>query len=252
MRSDFVAVEEPLEIRVHGRPLAVVMRSPGREQDLVAGFLASEGVLQLPEDLAGIEPCELQTQDAHGNVWNAVLAPAVSFDPRVERRTAFTGSACGMCGRRTLEELHLLAPGPAAPGWELDLSLLEQGFEDMRTRQELFQKTGGSHGVGLLNSAGDLLDVAEDVGRHNALDKVLGAQYLAGNYPHEGAHAVLVSGRISFEIVQKAALAQVSAVVGLGLPTSLAVEAAAEVGQHLVGLVRGGAANVYPASNPTV
>lgn len=246
---DRLAVEEPLEIRVHGGPLAVVMRTPGRDRDLVAGFLAAEGVLRDAEDLAGVEPClDPETGGPAANVWNAVLAPGVPFDPR-ERRFAPVGSACGLCGARTLDALIRELPPLPAPPATLALADLTAAFEALHQRQALFAATAGSHGAALWTPAAGLLDVAEDVGRHNAVDKLLGSRLLAGGYPVAPEEAdpplLLVSGRISFELTQKAALAGVPLLAGVGMPTSLAVEAAQRCGQALLGWVRDGGASVY-------
>ena len=243
--TDAVAAEEPLEIRVRGVPIAVLMRMPGRERDLLAGFLASEGVLRRPEELLEAAPCvDPETGEAAVNVWNAALAPEVGFDPR-ERRFGPVTSSCGLCGARTLEELERKMPAPP-PACSLEPSFLLGAFEHLRSGQEVFERTAGTHAAGLLREDGCWIDLAEDVGRHNAVDKVLGARLLAGEYPCGRPTVLLVSGRISFEIVQKAALARVCAVAGVSAPTSLAVDAARRFGLALYGLVRDGSANHYP------
>ena len=246
---DRLAVEEPLEIRVHGTPLAVVMRTPGRDRDLIAGFLAAEGVIRESEDLAGVEACpDPETGQPAAHVWNAVLAPGVRFDPR-ERRFAPVGSACGLCGARTLDALERELPPLARPPAELELAALLAAFDALYSRQDLFAATAGSHGAALWTPRAGLLDVAEDVGRHNAVDKLLGARLLASDYPVAAESSdpplLLVSGRISFELTQKAALAGVPLLAGVGMPTSLAVDAAQRCGQTLLGWVRDGGASVY-------
>jgi FdhD protein len=246
-RVEPVAVEEPLEIRVRGRPFAVLLRTPGRERDLIAGFLASERVLRGPEDLLAVEPCppvEPRAGEEPGEAWNVALAEGVRWDPGRERATAMVGSACGACGTRMIEDLRRELPrraGGAAP--TPAPGALRAAFEELRRRQAGFALTAGMHGAALaaLGASGELLlrDAAEDVGRHNAVDKLLGARLRAGEWPLEGAAALLVSGRVSFEIVQKAALAGVALVAGVGMPTSLAVRAARAAGLGLTGFVRG-------------
>jgi len=233
-------------MRVRGHALAVVMRTPGRERELLAGFLASEGVIGQGDDLLAVEACfDPETGEPAPNVWNAALAEGVSFDPE-RSRFAVVGSSCGLCGTRTLEELEKdlpsLAPAPAQVE-----ALLESGFGRLRQVQPLFEATGAVHGAALLTEQGELLDFAEDVGRHNAVDKILGARLLADDYPLVNPVALLVTGRISFEIVQKAALAGVPVLAGIGAPTGLAVELATRSGQTLFGMVRNGCANRYGA-----
>ena len=248
---DRLAAEEPLEVRVHGNPLAVLMRTPGRDRDLVAGFLAAEGVVRGGEDLAGVERCpDPETGQPAENVWNAVLAPGVRFDPR-ERRFAPVGSSCGLCGARTLDALARELPPLPPPPEAVALADLQAGFDALHERQALFAATAGSHGAALWTAADGVLDVAEDVGRHNAVDKLCGALLLADGYPVDpgevgaGAPALLVSGRLSYELVQKAALAGLPLLAGVGMPSSLAVEAAERAGMSLLGWVRDGGASVY-------
>lgn len=240
--QDWVAVEEPLEIRVRGTPVAVLLRTPGRDADLVAGFLAAERVIAHPEDLSGLAPCAPVAASAPGNAWNAALAEGVAFDPR-ERRFGVISGACGLCGVETLAELERAA-APIPPMPALGLAELQAGMEAMRAAQSLFSRTGGTHAAALWGEQ-RLLDCAEDVGRHNAVDKVLGARLRAGEYPLRRPLLLLVSGRIAFEIVQKAALAGVSAVAGVGAPSSFAVDTARHVGLALYGLVRPRSANRY-------
>jgi len=246
---DEVAVEEPLEVRVHGSALAVLMRTPGREEDLIAGFLASEGVVAGSTDIAGVAPCaHLETGEPEPHIWNAVLAPGVQFDPR-ERRFGAVSASCGLCGTRTLEDLERQLPDLSPPPASIREGFLVKAFDDLRAAQTLFRKTGGTHGAALVDfDTSTLLEVAEDVGRHNAVDKVLGARLRSGDYPVQNPSALLVSGRISYEIIQKAALAAVGSVAGIGAPTSLAVDAAKAAGLTLVGMVKGGTANRYAGS----
>lgn len=245
--QDLVAVEEPLEIRVRGYSYAVLMRTPGREQDLVAGFLAAEGLLQGAQDLVAIETClDPRTKLPEPHIWNVSCAEGVAFDPRDLRQTVVS-SSCGLCGARSLEQLEREMPSRKQPLPDvIALSALLKAFAELRAGQDLFQETAGSHGAALWDPvSGNLLDLAEDVGRHNAVDKLLGARLRAEDYPVHDALCLLVSGRISFELVQKAALAGIGMIAGVGMPTSLAVDAARTTGLALCGWVRDGGANVY-------
>jgi len=245
--DDVVAMEEPLEIRVRGTSFAVLMRTPGRERDLVAGFLAAEGLIHAKDDVTAIEPClDVQTGLPEPNIWNVALADGVAFDPR-NLRQVMVSSSCGLCGARSLNDLARAMPELAA-GLPKQLSLpkLLHAFAQLRQAQSLFDATAGCHGVALWDPlSAEILDVAEDVGRHNAVDKLLGAQLYADAYPATKPLALLISGRISFELVQKAALAGIPMLAGVGMPTSLAVNAAKQTGQVLLGWVRDAGANVY-------
>lgn len=243
VRVEAVATEDALELRVRGQPFAVLLRTPGRERDLIAGFLASEGVLQSAEDLGAIEPCpQPATAEPGSQAWNVALTEGLAFDA-ARARTSAVGSSCGLCGTRLIEDLQRKLPrrsGPPAPS--PTLAALQQAFAELRLRQATFQLTAGTHGAGLAELTVDgglrLLDAAEDVGRHNAVDKVLGAQLRAGNWPLEQPHLLLISGRISYEIIHKCALAGIAGVAGVGMPTSLAVRAARAAGLRLFGFVR--------------
>jgi FdhD protein len=227
---DEVAVEEPLEIRVGGEPLAVTMRTPGHDEELALGFLVGEGLLDEPR-AAG------PPEDLAGNVVE-VQGPLLREPAR--RRFSAT-SSCGVCGKGALEEIAVIsAPLPAGP--TVDRALLA-ALPDKLT-QPGFERTGGLHATGLFTAAGELVCVREDVGRHNAMDKVVGRALLDGALPlHD--HILCVSGRLSFELVQKAVVAGAPILVGVGAPTSLAVQAAADRGLTLVGFARGASANVY-------
>jgi FdhD protein len=229
--ADRVAVEEPLEIRVRGRALAVTMRTPGHDEELAAGFLHGEGLLVGP--IAGIGP----TPDLAANTVD-VDAP---LRPEAPERRFYTTSSCGVCGKGALEEVAVyadrLGPGPA-----IDRALLA-ALPD-RLRQPGFDVTGGLHATGLFDLAGTLLCVREDVGRHNAMDKVIGRALLDGALPlHD--RLLCVSGRLSFELVQKAAVAGCPILVGVGAPSSLAVELAIDRSMTLAGFARDGRVNVY-------
>ena len=229
---DEVAVEEPLEIRVRGRALAVTMRTPGHDDELALGFLHGEGLL-LEAAPVGL------SADLEGNVVD-VDAELVRDPP--ERRFYAT-SSCGVCGKGALEEVAVLAP--RAPSGPVVARALLAGLPDLLARaQPGFDQTGGLHATGLFTASGELLIAREDVGRHNAMDKVLGRALIDGLLPLAG-HALCVSGRLSFELVQKAALAGAPILVGVSAPTSLAVQLAADRGMTLCGFARGGSLNVY-------
>jgi FdhD protein len=227
---DVVAVEEPLEIRVDGAPLAVTMRTPGHDEELALGFLLTEGLIDGPRP-AGL------TADLAANVIE--VAGPLRRDPGARR--FYTTSSCGVCGKAALAEVAVDAP-PAAPGPRLARGLLAALPE--RLRQPAFQRTGGVHATGLFTAGGELVLVREDVGRHNAMDKVVGRALLERLVPLHG-HVLCVSGRLSFELVQKAAVAGAPILVGVGAPSSLAIELAADRGMTLAGFARGGTVNVY-------
>jgi FdhD protein len=228
---DQVAVEEPLEIRVGGRPVAVTMRTPGHDEELALGFCLSEGLqprgARLPDDLAA----------------NAVEVDAPGFDPTRLQRSFYTSSSCGVCGKGALEAVAVEAPRVDSE-LRLPLSLVASLPDRLREAQAGFAVTGGLHATGLFSTAGEPLCVREDVGRHNALDKVVGWAFREQLLPL-ARHVLCVSGRLSFELVQKTAIAGCPVLVAVGAPSSLAVDLAAEQGITLCGFVRGGSANVY-------
>jgi FdhD protein len=230
---DEVAIEEPLEVRVDGEALAVTMRTPGHDEELALGFLLGEGLIA-EAHAAG------PTADLAGNV--VEVAGPLLRDPG--RRRFYTTSSCGVCGKGALEEIAVSCPR-AAPGPVVPRVLLADLPE--RLRQPGFSRTGGLHATGLFTPAGELVLVREDVGRHNAMDKVIGRALRDGLVPLH-PHVLCVSGRLSFELVQKAAVAGAPVLVGVGAPTSLAVELAAERGLTLAGFARGGRVNVYTGS----
>jgi FdhD protein len=227
---DVVAVEEPLEIRVDGVPLSVTMRTPGHDEELALGFLWGEGLIDGPREAAPAE-------DFAANV--VEVAGPLLRDPGARR--FYTTSSCGVCGKGALEEVAV-ASEPLPDGPRVARSLLADLPE--RLRQPGFERTGGLHATGLFDPAGELLLAREDVGRHNAMDKVVGAALLAGWLPL-GERLLCVSGRLSFELVQKAAVAGCPVLVGVGAPSSLAIELAADRGITLGGFARRGGVNVY-------
>jgi FdhD protein len=228
---DRVAVEEPLEIRVNGEPVAVTMRTPGHDEELALGFCLSEGIspraATLPPDLAA----------------NTVDVAAPAFDPRRLRRSFYTTSSCGVCGKGALEAVAVEAPHVDA-SLRLSAALLAELPVALRPAQAAFAATGGLHATGLFDARGELACVREDVGRHNAMDKVIGWAFGAGLLPLN-EHVLCVSGRLSFELVQKAAVAGCPVLVAVGAPSSLAIELAADRGVTLCGFVRDGRMNVY-------
>jgi len=230
-RRDTVAVEEPLEIRVDGQPLTVTMRTPGHDEELALGFLFGEGLIGRGARRAG------PAVDLAANV---VEVPGPLLRD-VSRRRFYTTSSCGVCGKGALEEVAVLA-APAPPGPVVRRELLATLPDALR--QPGFEATGGLHATGLFDASGELLHAREDVGRHNAMDKVIGRALLDATLPLNG-RILCVSGRLSFELVQKAAVAGAPILVGVGAPTSLAVQTAAAQGITLAGFARDGRVNVY-------
>jgi FdhD protein len=231
--SDEVAVELPLEIRLNGEPIAVTMRTPGDDEALAAGFLYGEGILSAPPKVG-------LTEDMAANT---VEVTAPDAKPPSNRRF-YTSSSCGVCGKGALEEVAVSAPAISSD-LRIDRALLAR-LPDL-LRQPAFTRSGGLHATGLFSAAGELLMVREDVGRHNAMDKVIGQALLDGALPLTG-RALCVSGRLAFELVQKAVVAGCPVLVGVGAPTSLAVELAADRGLTLAGFARGETVNVYTHS----
>ena len=240
---DEIAVEEPLEIRVDGEALAVTMRTPGEDEELAAGFLAGEALIAGPQDIAEVGP----TADLAANVVDVRTTRGLRRDP-ADERSFHLSSSCGVCGKAALEHVRLAAPEPPAEAPAIRPQLVLEIPGRLRAAQSSFDRTGGLHATALFEAGGELLALREDVGRHNAMDKAVGAMLLAGRYPLAGVFACL-SGRVSFELVQKAALAQLAGIVAVGAPTSLAVELAAERGLLLCGFVRDGAFNVYAGAD---
>ena len=245
-RPDTVAAEEPLEIRLAGAPLAVTMRTPGHDFDLVHGFLATEGVIAGSEDIAGLRYCD--SVDADGrNTYNVVdvdLAPGVPIPDTGLERNFYTSSSCGVCGKASIDAIRTKTRyDVAADGVRLPLEVLFALPDRLRAAQEVFDKTGGLHAAGLFTAAGALVAAREDVGRHNAVDKLVGWALGAGLDP--ARHVVFLSGRLGYELVQKAVMFGVPIVAAVSAPSSLAIELAERFNVALVGFVRGDRANVY-------
>jgi FdhD protein len=238
--SDELAVEEPLEIRVRNRAVSVTMRTPGHDAELAAGFLLTEGIIASRGDVLGVEPC---AHAREGNVVNVVLAPEANVDFDQLTRHVFTSSSCGMCGKATIDSVFGRF-APVKSDVAVDALTLLALPDRLRKAQSTFDRTGGLHGVAVFTATGDLVVAREDVGRHNAVDKVFGHGLLNGLLPFD-RHVLMVSGRVSFEIVQKALAAGVPIVAAVSAPSTLAAEFAEESGQTLVGFLREGRMNVY-------
>lgn len=255
-RPDTLVAEEPLEIRLNGKPLAITMRTPGDDFALAAGFLVSEGVLGAAEDLANIVYCAGATDDG-SNTYNVVdvrLAPGVPVPDVGLERNVYTTSSCGLCGKASLEAVRTTARWPVADGpspLRLEPALLAELPGRLREAQRVFDRTGGLHGAALFTADGELLDVMEDVGRHNAVDKLVGRALREGLLPLYGT-ILLVSGRASFELAQKAAMAGIPVLAAVSAPSSLAVDLAVETGMTLIGFLRGASMNVYAGEERVV
>ena len=237
---DELAPEEPLEIRVRGRAVSVTMRTPGHDEELAAGFLLTEGIVRRAEDVLRIEPCG---RNEEGNLLNTVLAADVPVDFERLTRHVFASSSCGLCGKATIEAVRSAFP-PIESDVKLDAATLLRMPDAMRREQSSFDRTGGLHAAAMFDLDGRLVVLREDVGRHNAVDKVLGHALLSGIMPLH-RHVLLVSGRSSFEIMQKALAGRVPVVAAVSAPSSLASEFALQSRQTLVGFLRAGRMNVY-------
>jgi FdhD protein len=241
--SDEVAIEEPLEIRIGADPLAVTMRTPGNDEELAAGFLLSEGIVRAREDLKEIAHCTLPA--SLGNVLNVALAPSVKFTPAAAQRFGTISTSCGLCGKTSIEFVRQQFPSiDASARFQIEEATLLKLPELLRSAQGNFARTGGIHAAGIFDLQGNLVVVREDIGRHNAVDKAVGRAFLDGLLPLK-QHILLVSGRSSLEIVQKALAAGIPIVAAVSAPSSLAVNFARECGQTLIGFLRPPTFNVY-------
>jgi len=261
-RPDLLAAEDPLEIRVDGRPLAVTMRTPGDDIDLAAGFLAGEGLVRSACDIASIRICRESHDHVgaspdgagsrgadQGNVAEVTLAAGAQIDDGQVRRNFLTTSACGVCGKASIEAIRVRARyDVAADQARVDPRVLTRLPGRLHDAQRVFARTGGLHAAAAFGADGTLLALREDVGRHNAVDKVVGWALREGRLPLAGC-ILLVSGRASFELVQKALVAGMPIVAAVSAPSSLAAELADEAGMTLVGFLRGGSMNVYTGSS---
>jgi FdhD protein len=253
-RKDTLAVEEPLEIRVAWKDggkkrveaIAVTMRTPGHDFDLVAGFLHGEGIVSQAGDLTELTYCRGDEQQQY-NIVEARLTPGVEFDLERLRRNVFTSSSCGVCGKASLEAVEAVGCALLTDSFRISGELIPQLPDFLMEGQGVFARTGGLHAAGLFDTNGKAGAFREDVGRHNAVDKVLGHTVLQKGMPVSD-RVLVVSGRSSFEIVQKAVMARVPMIVAVGAPSSLAVDLATRFGQTLIGFACGGGFNVYTGS----
>jgi FdhD protein len=243
-RTEVVAREEPLEIQIGSAPLAVVMRTPGHDEELACGLLVTERVVARAAEIVSVRHCrEARSPDAAENVVRAVLADGVRVDLEALRRNLYASSSCGICGKATLDNaLAAAAPLEDAARFAPEFFYALPGR--LARAQAVFAETGGVHGAALFDPRGELLVAREDIGRHNAVDKVVGFALRAGLLPLSG-HVLLVSGRISYEIAQKALAARIPVVAAVSAPSSLAIELAARARMALVAFLRGRSFNVY-------
>jgi FdhD protein len=249
LSDDHVVVEEPLDIRIAGDTLAITMRTPGHDRELVLGFLWAEGIIRDLADVGAVAHCGRTGDEAFGDTIEVTPGPGAKLTLPEEtgaRRGTLTTSACGVCGRRSIDDL-MARCRPIEPGARMAPAALLRAVETLRERQPLFARCGGCHAASLVTLEGDHVATFEDVGRHNAVDKLVGARLLAGALP-ASRHALVVSGRTSFEIVQKAVAAGIPIVAGVSASSSLAVEVARRASVTLVGFARGGDFVVYSGS----
>lgn len=236
--QDWVAVEEPLEIVLNDKNIAITMRTPGQDRELAAGFLFTEGILSQPP-----ESIEIKENRVEIRASATVDFPARNF---------YLSSSCGICGKASIQALESMGcPFLNRAEPKIDVELVCRLPDALRERQSVFDRTGGLHAAALFDTGGNLLDLKEDVGRHNALDKIIGAAFLEGRTPLDG-NVLMLSGRASFELIQKALMAQIGIVAAVGAPSSLAVDAALRYGMTLIGFVRGARFNVYSGESRLV
>jgi FdhD protein len=252
-RADLLAAEEPLGIRVGGQAVTLTMRTPGDDIDLAAGFLVSEGIVRSPDQITRLRVCTADgcghgDHDGAGNVADVELRPGVTASPAL-RRNFLTSSACGVCGKASIEELSVTPTFDLkADRVRISPAVLATLPDRLRAAQRVFSRTGGLHAAGVFDAGGALLCAREDVGRHNAVDKVVGWALREGRLPLAGC-VLLVSGRASFELVQKAVLAGVPVLAAVSAPSSLAADLAEQAGLTLVGFLRGASMNVYTGAD---
>ena len=247
---DTVAVDEPLEVRLNGETFLVTMRTPGEDIDLVHGLLHSESIIADVADVALARYCDGAGPDGLNtyNIIDVQLRDGLSAPEAGLRRNVLTSSACGICGTTSIDNVVQAAHFPANESFQVPAEVVLDGPQQLRTQQRAFDKTGGLHAAGLFTVDGELVALREDVGRHNAVDKVIGDGVRQGRLPLAG-HVLMVSGRSSFELTQKAAMAGVPVLAAVSAPSSLAVELAEEAGLTLVGFIRGDSMNVYSHSD---
>lgn len=249
--EDLLVAEEPLEIRLGHGPiddrqeirLSVTMRTPGHDEELTRGFLYTEGLIGANTELLRVTYCEDVKPEERGNVVRAELRPDIDVDPERWRRNFYTTSSCGVCGKSSIEAVHATCTRRIAPWGVVDADVITALPDRMRTAQTVFRHTGGIHAAALFDRTGALMLLREDVGRHNAVDKVIGAA-LAGHLPTANS-MLLVSGRAGFELVQKCVVAGIPLMAAVGAPSSLAVTLARDSGLTLIGFLRGERFNIY-------
>jgi FdhD protein len=250
--SDVVAAEEPLEIRLlwdedgilQRKSIAITMRTPGDDFALAAGFLHGEGIVAATDDIVDVAYCQDEDEEQRFNIVTVTLRSGLRFDPARLERNVFASSSCGVCGKANLEALEVMGCEVVSAGFSLAPELIHEFPRAIREAQGIFSRTGGLHASALFEPGGTIVALKEDVGRHNALDKLIGAELLAGR-TRLSDFGIVLSGRASFELLQKALVARIPFVVALGAPSSLAVSLAEEFGITLVGFARPDSFNVY-------
>jgi FdhD protein len=250
--DDVLAAEEPLEIRLIWkdgrrtvtRSIAVTMRTPGNDFELAAGFLHGEGILSAREDIADISYCTDEDEDQAFNIVTVILRPGLVFDVSRLERNFYTTSSCGVCGKAALESLEVQGCDIVPSGFEVSEDAVRGMPQALRAAQAVFEQTGGLHAAGLFNKDGSLLSLREDVGRHNAVDKLIGERFLEDELPASES-VLMLSGRASFELLQKALVARIPVVAAVGAPSSLAVQLAESFNITLCGFVKADSLNVY-------
>ena len=249
-RSDALAGEEPMELRVDGHPVSVTMRTPGHDFELALGFCLTEGFLDADDDVETIAYCAPGPTPADFNVVEVRRRKAAPLDARL-RRNVYTTSSCGVCGTTSIDLVAKRCPSLAGDDARVPVGTLSALPDRLRSEQRLFDRTGGLHAAAVADANGTVLCLREDVGRHNAVDKVVGWAAMQRRLPLAG-HVLVVSGRVAFEIVQKAAMAGVPVLAAVSAPTSLAVDLAESIGITLVGFLRGDTMNVYTGADRVV
>ena len=242
--EDWVAREEPLEIRVKGESIVVTMRTPGHDEELAIGFLLAEGVITNSSDVLEIAYCQQGEASLHKNILNVFLSPEVEINLDRLKRNVYASSSCGLCGKASIESLQNIFEPLNKIETVISVDKILTLAQKLRAKQSTFDKTGGLHAAGIFDRNGELLILREDIGRHNAVDKILGHLFLKNRMPLEDC-VLMVSGRASFEIIQKSLAGRVGIICAVSAPSSLAVDMAKESGQTLIGFLRERKFNVY-------
>jgi FdhD protein len=242
--EDWVAREEPLEIRVKGESIVVTMRTPGHDKELAIGFLLAEGVITNSSDVLEIAYCQQGEASLHKNILNVFLSPEVEINLDRLKRNVYASSSCGLCGKASIESLQNIFEPLNKIETVISVDKILTLAQKLRAKQSTFDKTGGLHAAGIFDRNGELLVLREDIGRHNAVDKILGHLFLKNRMPLEDC-VLMVSGRASFEIIQKSLAGRVGIICAVSAPSSLAVDMAKESGQTLIGFLRERKFNVY-------